>query len=88
MAQLGADVEQLDALSRRFRDSAEQLRTLTRQLGSQVHQAWWQGQDADRFRSDWDGTFSSQLQQVATRLDETAQSVTAQANQQRQTSAS
>ena len=88
MAQLGADVEQLDQLSRRFRESAEQLRALTRTLGSQVHSAWWQGQDADRFRGDWDGTYSGQLEQVAARLEETAQAVTQQAAQQRQASAS
>lgn len=88
MAQLGADVEQLDALSRRFRENAEQLRTMTRQLGSQVHAAWWQGADADRFRGDWDGTYSSQLEQVAARLEETSQSVASQASQQRQASGS
>lgn len=88
MAQLGADVEQLDQMSRRFRENAEQLRAMTRQLGSQVHAAWWQGADADRFRGEWDSTYSSQLENVAVQLENTAQSVSQQAAQQRQASSS
>ncbi len=86
MAQLGADVEQLDALARRFNEVASQIEQMVGQLGGQIHSAWWQGGDADRFRSDWDGTYRGQLQNVCTRLQDTASQVTAQANQQRQTS--
>lgn len=74
-------------LARRFREVSDQLRTMTSQLGGQVHQAWWQGTDADRFRADWDGQFTQQLNTMCVRLDETATLVTNQANNQRQASA-
>lgn len=88
MAQLGADVEALDGLARRFRESADQLRSMTNQLSSQIHAAWWQGSDAERFRGDWDGTYRAQLEQVAARLEETSAAVTTQAQQQRDASGS
>ena len=86
MAQLGADVEQLDSLANRFNAVADELDGMVNQLGSQIHSAWWQGSDADRFRSDWDGQYRSNLIAVSTRLRDTATAITQQANQQRATS--
>ena len=86
MAQLGADVDQLDSLATRFNNVADEIDGMVNQLGSQIHSAWWQGTDADRFRSDWDGQYRSNLQTVSNRLRDTAGIVTQQANQQRTTS--
>ena len=86
MAQLGADVEQLDSLALRFNAVADELDGMVNQLGSQIHSAWWQGSDADRFRSDWDGQYRTNLIAVSNRLRDTATAVTQQANQQRATS--
>lgn len=86
MAQLGADVDALDELSRRFTGSADQIGELISGLAAQIQSAWWVGGDADKFRGDWDGQYKPQLQSVCDRLRETAQAVTQQATQQRQTS--
>jgi uncharacterized protein YukE len=86
VAQLGADVEQLDSLSAKFNNVAGELESLIGQLGGQIGSTWWQGSDAERFRGDWDGQYRGQLQAVVNRLRDTATQVTAQANQQRATS--
>lgn len=86
MAKLGADVEQMDTLARKFDQEAEQLTQAINQIGSQVKSTWWEGRDADRFRSDWDGTYSSQLRKISEALKQVGQSVRKQSQQQRQTS--
>ena len=55
MAQLGADVEQLDQLSRKFDQEAQQIAQATQQISSQVNSTWWKGPDADRFKNEWEG---------------------------------
>lgn len=85
MAQLGADVEQLAALSRKFNEVAGQIESMAQQITSQVESAWWQGRDADRFRSEW-RSHQSQLKNAAQRLEQEAQRVKQQEQQQRQTS--
>ena len=87
MAQLGADVEQLDALSKKFDQEAQAISQATSQITSQVHSAWWKGPDADKFRSEWDGQFASQLRKIAEALRQVGTVVRKQAQQQRQTSA-
>lgn len=86
MAKLGADVEQLDTLSKKFDQEAEQLSQAINQIGSQVKSAWWEGKDADRFRQEWEGTYASQLRKIAESLKQVGQTVRKQAQQQRQTS--
>lgn len=86
MAQLGADVDQLDALSQKFDTVAGEIQQMMSSLGTQIDGAWWQGGDADRFRSDWQGTYRPQLQNVCEALQNTARTVRDQAGQQRQTS--
>ena len=54
MAQLGADVEQLDLLSRKFDEEAQKIEATISVIGSQVHGTWWQGPDAERFRNQWE----------------------------------
>ena len=86
MAQLGADVDQLDDMSNKFRNAGEQLQSLINQLGGTVNSAWWQGTDADNFRGQWEGEFKGQLNNVCTALFQTGDHVKQQADQQRQTS--
>lgn len=86
MAKLGADVEQLDNLARKFDQEAEQLNQAINQINSQVRSVWWEGRDADRFRSEWEGQYSAQLRKISQALKEVGQVVRRQAQQQRQTS--
>jgi len=86
MVQLGADVEQLDTLSQKFNTVAGEIQQMMTALGGQIDGAWWQGGDADRFRSEWQGSYRPQLQNVCEALQNTAQTVKAQSDQQRQAS--
>lgn len=88
MAQLGADVEALDQLARRFDEEAAKIEQTVSIISSQVNSTWWQGTDADRFRSDWESAHTSALRQVAEQLKSAGQACSSQANQQRQTSSS
>lgn len=86
MAQLGADVDQLDTIVRDFRTANSDLTAMIAKLDGSVNAAWWQGPDADQFRGDWSQQFKSQLNNVAAALDNTATAVAAQAQQQRDAS--
>ena len=86
MAQLGADVEQLDLLSRKFDEEAQKIEATISVIGSQVHGTWWQGPDAERFRNQWETADTSTLRQVVQRLQTAATDCRNQANQQRQVS--
>ena len=48
MAQIGNDPEQLDQLSKKFEQEAQQIQQATQQISSQVNSVWWKGPDADR----------------------------------------
>lgn len=87
MAQLGADVEQLDQLSRKFDEAAQQISTATQQITSQVNSVWWKGPDAERFKSEWQGQHAAQLKRISEALRQIGQVARKQAQQQRQTSA-
>lgn len=87
MAQLGADVEQLDQLARTFNEEAGKIQQAVSRISGQVNGVWWKGPDADRFRNEWEGTYRNQLQRIADELRQQATKVRNQAQQQRQTSA-
>ena len=86
MAQLGADVEELDRLARKFDEEAQQISQATQQISSQVQSTWWKGSDADRFKSEWNSNYASQLRKIAEALKQVGSTVRKQAAQQRQTS--
>jgi len=86
MAQLGADVEQLDSLSRKFDQEATAIAEATSQISSQVNSTWWKGPDAEKFKSEWESHFASQLKKIAEALRQVGTVVRKQAQQQRQTS--
>ena len=86
MAQLGADVEQLDSLARRFDQEAQTIENTISTITSQIGATWWQGSDADNFRNEWQTNYTASLRNVIQRLQDAASRCRAQANQQRQTS--
>lgn len=88
MAQLGLDPEQMTALQKLMQREAGGIRTIAKQLDSQLRGAWWKGTDADRFRSEWDGTHKAQLEKIAAALDAQAKVVQKNVTQQTQASQS
>lgn len=86
MAQLGLDPEQMGALQKLMQRDAGEIRTLTKQLDSKLRSAWWKGTDADRFRSEWDGSHKAQLDKVAAALEAQAKVIASNVTQQTQAS--
>ena len=86
MAQLGADVEQLEMLSRKFDEESQKIEATISVIGSQIASTWWQGADADRFRGEWEGTDTVALRNVIQRLQAAATDCRNQATQQRNVS--
>jgi len=64
------------------------IRTLSRQLDSQLRGAWWKGPDAEKFRGSWDADHKTQLERVAAALDVAAKTVATNITQQTQASQS
>ena len=88
MAQLGADVEQLDMLARKFDEEAQKIEATIAAISSQMQSTWWQGADAEQFRTQWETADTPSLRQVIERLQTAATTARNQAAQQRQTSQS
>lgn len=83
MAVLGADVDQLDALVGRLRSAATKLTTTDTSTSVMVRSAEWHGPDAIAFRSKWNGTLSANLRTIADAVGQQADTLAAQARQQR-----
>ena len=83
----GADVAQLRALGKALAASSARLASTQTSLAGHVRDAGrWKGADADRFRSEWDGTHSLLLVRVAQSLQEAARAVAAHADEQERAS--
>lgn len=82
----GADPDELDGLAQRFRVFAVRLDSSRASLSSHVHNSPWSGPAADGFRHDWDGHHGPVLSAVARCLGQAADTLAANANQQRQAS--
>ena len=86
MAQLGADVEALENLARRFGEEAAKINEAVSKITAQISNTWWQGADADRFRNEWESTDRSQLARIAETLSQAGTQCAREAQQQREIS--
>ena len=86
MAQLGADVEQLDWLARTFQTEASRLDRSASVLRGLVASVTWMGPDAGRFRGQYNQAMAPQLAAIARASTNEAHTLTRQATQQRQAS--
>jgi hypothetical protein len=79
----GADVEQLRNLARELGRTSDSLLQQSTSLGSAINNnSSWKGQDAVRFRSEWNGTHRTLLQQTALALKQESAKLLEHANQQ------
>ncbi|WP_024818337.1 WXG100 family type VII secretion target [Arthrobacter sp. 31Y] len=84
----GADVDQLKALSKALASGASLLTTRARELDSLITQGGhWQGQDAKRFASDWQGHLRPLLERTSRGIEEASKSVLTNADEQSSASA-
>lgn len=86
MAQLGADVDALDALAASFEDAGSRLEFVINDIDGAVRAAWWVGVNSDGFRRYWSGAARINGVALAQRFSELAVSVRQQADQQRRAS--
>lgn len=86
MAKLGLDPEAMAALQKHMQADAGSITSLTKKLDGLLRAAWWEGSDATKFRSEWDGNHKAQLARVAAALEAAAQAVGTNIAQQRQAS--
>lgn len=87
MSMIGADVAELRKLADQFNNAADQIQQITTRLTAQINStAAWQGNDAGRFKSTWNGTHRAQLASSMTALHDGAKSLVRNANEQEQAS--
>jgi uncharacterized protein YukE len=86
MALVGADVEQLNQLAAQLNNKANDIQNVISQLTSAINSVEWKGNDANRFRSDWQSQYVGQLKTVVSALQTASQN--AKRNAQEQQSAS
>lgn len=83
----GADVAQLRALGKALTASSTRLTSTRVALSRDVRDASrWKGSDAERFRSDWDGTHSLTLGKVIAALAEAGRAAARHADEQERAS--
>ena len=83
---LGADVQGLDTAARSVTGSARRLHASVQSVDRMVRSLWWEGGDADRFRSSWTGGLRAKTDAALGSLDAAATDLRAQAEQQRRAS--
>jgi len=88
MAMVGADVEQLNQLAAQLNNKANDIQNVISQLTSAINSVEWKGNDANRFRSDWQGQYVSQLKQVVNALQQASQNAKRNAQEQANVSSS
>lgn len=89
MAMLGADVEELERLAKTFKSEAAKIQGVLKTVDGRVNAVVgkdWKGGDSKRFQSAWNG-YKPQLKNVIQSLEDAAQHVKREADQQRSTSA-
>ncbi len=86
---IGANVAQLRDLAMHFEDAQERIHTLAGIVTARVNQpGYWGGDDADRFRSDWNSGHRSRLLSTQTLLSTAARDLRRNADEQERTSGS
>lgn len=79
----GADVAQLRTLAQQFSKTADLLLQQSAQLSGHINNSpAWKGQDAVRFRSDWNSSHRTLLQKTAARLKQESKALLTHADEQ------
>ncbi|HEU5332753.1 MAG TPA: WXG100 family type VII secretion target [Actinocrinis sp.] len=83
---IGADPDQLDALSGRMGTAARRLGEIRGELDSALRRFEWEGGDAAEFHDEWATRLAPLVVAAVSALDDAAKSLTANARQQREAS--
>lgn len=69
---VGGSLEQMQGLEQQFTTDSQTVGELQRRISSVVSNTTWTGPAAERFRSEWNGTFVSALSRLQEALNENA----------------
>jgi uncharacterized protein YukE len=83
---LGMDIGEVRTLSTQLRSSADEIQNIINKITHQLSSVQWVGPDASRFRDDWHGTHTQQLNTVKNALEQASQQARSNADQQEQAS--
>jgi WXG100 family type VII secretion target len=72
---IGAEMDQLHQLGQKFSAESTQVGHLTTSIGNQVHNTWWKGPAADRFRAAWESEFAPTMRRLEAALQEASAEV-------------
>lgn len=86
MGMVGADVDQLRTLARTLTQAADRLDVATREVSGRLSATPWNGPDANRYRSQWQGESSALIRNVVDALRTAASTVERNATEQEQAS--
>jgi WXG100 family type VII secretion target len=67
---IGAEMGQLQSLGQSFQRESQNVAQLTAAISGQVHNTWWKGPAADRFRSSWESEFAPTLRRLEAALQD------------------
>ena len=85
---LGMDIQAAQEMARSFGTNADTIKQAAAQMTSQLKSVTWLGTDAQQFNEAWDSTHLPNLTRLCDELVQAQQTLTQQAQQQEQTSAS
>ncbi len=68
----GADIEQMQQLEASLNQQAETIQNVITTIRTKLESTQWQGPDADRFRGEWNGTYTQNLNNVVQQLKQTS----------------
>ncbi|GMV85069.1 MAG: hypothetical protein AMXMBFR80_09260 [Dehalococcoidia bacterium] len=70
MARLGGDIEAMERLQSQLKQRSGEVTRLRSDMTSMIQNTWWEGPAANRFKTEWNGNYSSSLQKLEQLLDE------------------
>ncbi len=82
---LGMDIDAGEQLARRFQEEARKVGETVTTINGQLTSTWWEGQDAKKFRADWE-KHRANLNKLKQELEQAGTAVKRQVDQQRTTS--
>ena len=83
---LGGDPSAMRRAAHEFDQQAERIRSYGESMSLEVHQMWWRGPDADKFRADWDQIHRRASQRIAGELRRMAACLRQEATKQERAS--
>ncbi|MGR0158860.1 WXG100 family type VII secretion target [Paenarthrobacter nitroguajacolicus] len=82
----GADIEQLNSLSKQMGQAGSRLQNQELQVNGLISGIAWKGTDGERFRSEWNSTLRPMLHRASRSLDDASRMLRAQADEQQKAS--